>query len=315
MNTITVDKMSNTNFKTITEALNSVPLDEKVVILLKNGVYYEKLDIKNKYVTIIGEDKEKTIITYDDYALKKYDDGDEYGTFRTFTVNTSSDEIIFENLTIRNTAGDGDKVGQAVALSLCAKKSSVLNCNVEANQDTIFMSPFPEKPIIQNSFKGDFDKTPTLIHKNYFENCFIAGDIDFIFGGGIAFFNNCEIYSNDKGKEINGYVTAPSTYKGLEFGFVFNECKFTSDAKEKTVYLARPWRNYAKVAFIKCELGGHIKNEGYCNWNKIDSEETVYFAEYKCTGKGSEIKDRASFSKILTDSEVAKYTRENVLGY
>ncbi len=315
MKKITVSQKEFSEFKTINEALIFANNFDNVLIYIEDGQYYEKIDIRHKKITLEGQSRENTIITYDDYALKKTKDGDDYGTFRTYTINTASDEVTFKNLTIKNTAGKGEDVGQAVALSLCAKNATVINCTITAYQDTIFMSPFPPSPIIKGSFKGDNDRTPELHHKNYFENCYVSGDIDFIFGGGVAYFNKCEIYSNDLGKETNGYITAPSTYEGFKYGFVFNECNFTSDAKEETVYLSRPWRNFAKVVFLNCDFGKHIKKEGFHDWDKLDAHDTVFFAEYNCKGLGSNLTNRVSFAKVLTSEQYEEYTKEKVLTY
>lgn len=315
MEKITVSKKDNSYFSTINEALIYANQFDEVEIFIEDGIYYEKLDIRHKNISLVGQSREKTIITYDDFALKLTKDGDTYGTFRTYTINTASDNINFENLTIKNTAGIGTEVGQAVALSLCAKNSQIINCTIMAYQDTIFMSPFPPSPIINGGFKGDNDRTPTLFHKNYFENCFVSGDIDFIFGGGVAYFNECEIYSNNLGRETNGYITAASTYEGFKYGFVFESCKFTSKAKEDTVYLARPWRIYGKTVFLRCDFGNHIKKVGYHNWDKQESESTVLYAEYKCTGDGSDLTNRVHFAKVLTDAEAVEYTKDKVMNY
>ncbi len=312
---IIVSKNENSEFKTINDALTYANNFDEVLLYIEDGQYYEKIDIRHKNITLEGQSRENTIITYDDYAFKKTSDGDDYGTFRTYTINTASDNITFKNLTIKNTAGIGEKVGQAVALSLCAKNSQVINCTITAYQDTIFMSPFPPSPIIKGSFKGDNDRTPELHHKNYFENCYVSGDIDFIFGGGVAYFNECEIYSNDLDRDVNGYVTAPSTYEGFKYGFVFDKCKFTSDAKEETVYLSRPWRNFAKAVFLNCDFGKHIKREGFHDWDKLDAHDTVFYAEYNCTGEGSDLTNRVDFAKTLTYEQSLEYTKEKVLGY
>lgn len=313
MEKIFVSKNNNDSFNTIGEALFFAKDFAEVEIHIENGVYYEKLNISHDNIKFIGESVESTIIYYDDYALKIHDDGEKYGTFRTYTINATSEHIEFSNLTIKNTAGKGDDVGQAVCLSLCAKNVKIINCKILAHQDTIFMSPFPPSPILQNGFKGEHDKTPTLLHKNYFENCYISGDIDFIFGGGVAFFEKCTIYSNDLGKDTNGYITAPSTPEGFPYGFVFNECDFISDAKEDSVYLSRPWRIYAKTVFIKCNFGKHIKKVGYSDWDKKESHDTTFFAEYLCEGDGSSLENRESFAKVLTENEAKEYTKENVL--
>ncbi len=315
MKEIIVSKKDCSKYKTINEALKYAENYGEVKIFIEDGVYFEKINITHKNIILEGESRENTIIVYDDYALKIGNDGDTYGTFRTYTVNTTSDFVTLKNLTIKNSAGVGTEVGQAVALSLCAKNAEIINCTIKAYQDTIFMSPFPPSPIIKGSFKGDNDTTPELLHKNYFENCFISGDIDFIFGGGIAYFDKCEIYSNDLGQQTNGYITAASTYEGLKYGFVFESCKFTSKAEKETVYLGRPWRNFAKTVFLRCDFGSHIKAEGYHNWDKVEAENTVLYAEYKCFGEGSDFSKRVHFAKLLSDVESEEYTKEKVMGY
>ncbi len=315
MEKITVSKNPNSQFTSINDALTHANNFDEVTIYIEEGTYYEKLDIKHKNITLEGQSREKTVIMYDDYALKIHADGEEYRTFRTYTINSSSDNITIKNMTIKNIAGIGSEVGQAVALNLCAKNANIIDCNITAYQDTIFMSPFPPSPLIANSFSVEHDRTPTLFHKNYFENCFISGDIDFIFGGGIGYFNKCEIYSNDLKRETNGYVTAASTYEGLKYGFVFESCKLTSKAEAETVYLGRPWRNFAKTVFLRCDFGKHIKREGWHNWDKPEAEDTMFYAEYKCTGEGSDLTHRVPFAKVLTDKEAEEYTMDKVLSY
>ncbi len=315
MKKIIVSKKENSQIKTINDGLTEAENFDEVLLFIENGVYYEKLDIKHRNIHLEGESREKTLIIYDDYANKLNDEGDTYGTFRSYTVNTSSDVISLKNLTIKNLSGIGTEVGQAVALSLCAKNAEIINCNINAYQDTVFMSPFPPSPLLKDGFKGATDTTPILLHKNYFENCFISGDIDFIFGGGIGYFLKCEIYSNDLGREENGFITAASTYEGMKYGFVFESCKFTSKAKKQTVYLGRPWRNFAKTVFLRCDFGGHIKPVGYHNWDKFEAENTVLYAEYKCFGEGSRLEERVSFAKVLNDEEAEEYSKEKILGY
>ena len=119
-----------------------------------------------------------------------------------------------------------------------------------------------------NSFGGPRDNCEKRQLRHYFENCYVKGDVDFIFGSATAVFNKCEIYSNDRKEEVNGYITAASTPEGVKFGYVFIDCKLTSDAEPKSVYLGRPWRDFARTVFINTWMGDHIKDEGWHNWNK-----------------------------------------------
>jgi pectinesterase len=148
----------------------------------------------------------------------------------------------------------------------------------------------------------------------YFKDCFIKGDVDFIFGGAAVFFDGCEIFSNNRDMDPNGYITAASTPEGQEWGMVFNRCRLTGDCAADSVYLGRPWRDYAHTAFISCHMGAHRKKVGWMNWNKPEAEQTARYEEYASEGPGGDMSGRVGWSKILTAEEAGRYTIENVLG-
>lgn len=298
------------NFKSVQEAVDSISDDSiKTAIYIKKGIYKEKLFIEKRNIVLKGECEESTVITYDDYAYKLLPNGEKMGTFNSFSVFIGGDDFYAENITFENSSGCGSKVGQAVAVYLDADRAVFKKCKFLGHQDTIFTGPLPPNPIIPGSFKGPRENAPRKFSRHYFEACYIEGDVDFIFGGSIAYFYGCEIFSKNRNESINGYITAASTPDNQSYGYIFEHCKLTSDAVAKTVYLGRPWRNFAKVAFIKCELGEHITLEGWDNWGKKDSEKTTEFVEYENIGKGSNKTDRVSWSKQPTDIEVKKYDR------
>ena len=117
---------------------------------------------------------------------------------------------------------------------------------------------------------------------NIMRRCYIQGDVDFIFGSATAVFQNCEISSSGR-----GWITAASTPEDVEFGYVFIGCKLTGDAPEQSVGLGRPWRNYAKVAFVDCWLGPHIKAEGWDSWNERERVDSLEFMESGSVGTRS----------------------------
>lgn len=313
---IIVSKDGNEQFKTIQAAIDSIPENnsKEVEIYIKNGVYKEKISILKPYITLIGEDKEKTILTFDDYAKKLFPNGEAYRTFNTYTIFIEANDFTAKNLTIENSAGQGEIVGQAVAVYVEGDRAIFKDCRFLANQDTLFTGPLPPKPIEGNNFGGPMEGKERTVGRQYYENCYIEGDIDFIFGSATAVFNKCEIFSKDINSEVNGYATAASTVQGKEFGYVFFDCKLTSNAPAHTVYLGRPWRDYAKTAFINCFIGEHIKKEGWHSWDKPLAEKETYYAEYKSYGPGASDTTRVSWSHILTDEEVKKYTIPNILG-
>lgn len=314
MNTIVVSKQGDGAFTSIQEAINSIPRDntEEVVIRIKNGVYKEKIQIENSYITLEGEEKEHTVISYDDYAKKTFANGEAYRTFHTYTMFVGGSHVRLHNLTVENTAGLGSEVGQAVALYVEGDLVQVENVRLLGNQDTLFTGPLPWKPIEGNDFGGPMEGKPRIVGRQYYKDCYIEGDIDFIFGSAIALFEGCELFSKNLNREINGYVTAASTYENQEFGYVFKECRFTSNAKENSVYLGRPWRNHAKTVLISCELGAHIRKEGWDDWDKTEAQDTTYYAEYESRGEGAAPGERVSWSYQMSEKEKMKYNYDTI---
>lgn len=310
-----VNKDGSGDYTSITQAIASIKSNNEkpITIFIKPGIYKEKLYIEKPNITLIGEDARTTIITYDDYALKTFENGEKYGTFRSYTTFIGAPNFIAKNLTFENSSGLGSIVEQAVAVYVDADKVAFLNCRLLGHQDTLFTGPLPPSPIQPGSFKGPRENAPRICGRQYYKNCYIEGDIDFIFGSSTAYFEDCEIFSHNLNKPINGYITAPSTPEDREYGYVFYNCHLTSNAPAHTVYLGRPWRNFAKAAFINCELGAHITKEGWHDWNKLESHTTSVFAEANCTGEGSSLDSRASWSHQLTQSEADFYSIDKVL--
>lgn len=324
---IHVSQDTKGDFQRLTDALQSIPKDYEgqVIIFLHEGIYKEKLYIDRPFITIIGDGAEKTVITYDDYALNKMPDGTKRGTFRTQTMLIYTHDFTAKDITIENNAGFGKKVGQALALYVDGDRNKFFNCRLLGSQDTLFTGPLPPSELKAGGFTGPLEHAPRINGRQYYYQCYIRGDVDFIFGSATAYFEECEIYSQKYDEEpsaidssqqkIYGYVTAASTAEGQDYGYVFNRCRLTGNCPVNSVYLGRPWRNYAKTVFIECELGEHIRREGWHDWSKPEAHDTIYYAEYHSLGPGAAIADRAPFSRQLTDEEAEHYTREKVLGY
>jgi pectinesterase len=264
--------------------------NEGDTILIGPGVYEEKLVISKHGLHLIGSTDGEVKITYNDYALKDHEDGRRFGTFRSYTCLVEGDNIVLENICIENSSGDGRSVGQAIALYLDGHHIQVKNCKLYGCQDTLFLAPLPSAPRIPGSFVGPSEHKVYRQLESYFENCYIEGDVDFIFGGGQALFNKCVIQSKNRREKVNGYVTAPSTYEGEDYGFVFYSCNFVAEkgTEAASVYLGRPWREFAQVMLIKCTIGEHIHPEGWNDWNNEENRKTTRFSEYACTYSNKE---------------------------
>lgn len=217
-------------------------------------------------------------------AKSIHEDGLPYGTFRTYTVLADGDNITFRGCTFENNAGPGNQAGQAIALYIDGDNITLEDCILRGHQDTLFLAPLPEKEIIPGGFLGPKQFSPRTPRMVYFKNCLIEGGVDFIFGGATAYFDNCEFKSVEE-----GYVFAPSTPKDTNIGFVARNCRFTADATvaNASCYIARPWRNHAKVTLENCYLGPHIHPDGWNDWNKKDAHETVSFIEKNSYGPGA----------------------------
>lgn len=297
---ITVAQDGSGNYKTIQEAVNAVrDLGEKrVKIFIKKGIYNEKLVIPSwkTSISLIGEDKENTIITNNDFSGKVNPQGkdafgkDKFTTYTSYTVLVQGNDVSIENLTIANTAGP---VGQAVALHVEGDRFVAKNCKLLGFQDTLYAA--------------------TEKSRQFYQDCYIEGTTDFIFGEATVVFQNCIINSL-----VNSFITAAATRPNQKFGFVLFNCTLQAAEKATKVYLGRPWRPYAKTVFINCELGNHITPEGWNPWKGDamfpDKEKTAYYAEFGNKGPGAVSKERVSWSHQLNAKDIKSYTLKNILG-
>jgi pectinesterase len=278
------------DYKTVQEAFNAVPAYNRkpTSITIKKGIYKEKLYLEStkSSVHIRGEDKFNTVITYDDHTGRIAPDGDTINTRTSWTFLIKADDFVAYNITFQNDAGFN--AGQAVAVESDGDKATFLDCRFIGNQDVLFL----------NNEKS----------RQYFWKCYIEGTTDFIFGSATAWFDSCEIYSKK-----NSHVTAASTPRHKEWGFVFNACKLTGDTSLHNVSLGRPWRPYAAVVYMHCYIGAHIKPEGWSNWNNTENYKTARYAEYKNYGPSSDPTKRVNWSRQLTDEDAIAYSLKKYL--
>lgn len=272
------------DYKTLREVLKVCKAfpDERIVITLKPGIYKEKIEVFSwlTRLSLIGDRPDNTIVSFDDYSGKG-----EINTFTSYTARIMGDGFEAENITFENSAGP---IGQAVALHVEGDRCVFRHCRFIGNQDTIYTGG-------ENS-------------RQYFVDCYIEGTTDFIFGAATAVFDRCTIHSKK-----NSYVTAASTKEGRPYGYVFLDCTLTANAEATKVYLGRPWRNYARTVFVRCDLGAHILPEGWHNWSKPEAEQTTFYAEYRSRGKGANAGARVAWSHQLTPEESQHYTVAEIL--
>ena len=291
-----------------------------VIIHIAPGIYREKLVLERPYVTLEGSSAGDTVLVYGDYALQVLEDGSKRGTFRTATLRIHTHDVTLRQLTIQNDAGCGRLVGQAIALYADGDRLSFDHCRLIGSQDTLFTAPLPLKEAQPGGFIGPGRDLPRIMGRHYYEHCYIQGDVDFIFGGAVCYFEECEIFvakpqqippESPEGQRIYGYLTAASTPYGQPYGYVFHRCRLLSDCPDASVYLGRPWREYAKTVYLECYMDAHIHPAGWQDWNKEHGH--FYYGEYACYGPGSDTGRRADFCCQLTAQEAAAYDLKKVL--
>lgn len=314
--TLIVDSGGNGQFSTISQAVAYAGhyAGSPVTIRIAPGIYRERVEIHQPLITLEGTDAFTTILTFDDYAKSLMPNGEKRGTFRTPSFFVDAGPFSARNLTFQNSAGPGHQVGQALAAYVDADHVTFENCRFLGHQDTLFTAPLPPTAYEPNGFRGPKEFSPRLPGRHFYKSCYLEGEVDFIFGGAAAYFEDCELYSLNIGQEINGYVTAASTPKEQAWGYVFQNCRFHSNCPNRSVYLGRPWRNYAQTIILNSYLGPHIREEGWHDWNKLQARSTVFYGEYGNFGPGSVPEKRPGWIHQLSKEEASVYTKEHLLG-
>ena len=267
------------DYATLSDAVRKVrgDFDEPTVIYVKNGVYKEKVVINATVnnLTIEGESAEGVVITYGDYASLN-----NMGTSGSYTMKIEGNNVTLRNVTIENSAGP---VGPAVAMHTIGDRITFVNCRFLGNQDTLY--------------------TGGRNARLFFDECYVEGTTDFIFGSATALFRHCLIHG-----KANSFITAASTARENPVGYVFADCTVTSAEGVDRLYLGRPWRPYASTAFIGCTLPASICPEGWNNWGNAANEKTARYAEYGSKGEGASPETRAKWTTTLSEGEAAWLT-------
>jgi pectinesterase len=280
----------SSQFTNMQAAINAVPQNTSptnwCVIHIKPGIYKGLVYVQREkhFVRLLGEDPEKTVLTYDLHANLPGPDGKPISTFRTPSTVIDADDFVAENVTFENSAGPK---GQALAVRLDGDRLVFRNCRFLGWQDTILGN------------RG----------RHYYENCYVAGAVDFIFGGATEFYEHCHIHCLG-----NGYITAASTASNTTFGFVFSHCRVTGGDPDVKTFLGRPWRPFASVAFLNTEMSDVVRPAGWDNWRDPAREKTARYAEFNSTGPGANRQSRVKWAHELTADQAAAVTADKVLG-
>lgn len=286
-------------------AIDALPRDgTPAVIRLAPGMYREKAVLDRPHTALVGEDPETTRITWGDGAKEILADGVKRGTFRTATLRTDGEGITLRGLTVENSAGPGAAAGQAIALYADGDGFLCEDCVLLGYQDTLFTAPLPPREIEPGGFNGPKRDAPRVPQRQVYRRCRIRGDVDFIFGGAAAWFEDCAIVSCGP-----GWCTAASTPEGQRMGYVFYRCRFTAEeaVPAGSVYLGRPWREWAKTVLLGCTLGPHIHPAHWHDWGKPAFHTCGDCAE------DAPAEGLAPFARVLSPEEAAGYTLQTFM--
>lgn len=294
---LTVAQDGSGDYTTIQGAVDAVPDLTRGIIYIRPGIYEENVSVGTRdshrsFISLIGEDAASTVIT------SSVDRGSAHPS-NTFTdcaaLSVFCSRFYAENITVRNTAGP---VGQAEALYTSGDAHVFKNCIISGYQDT---------------YKANVGA------RGYFTGCTIEGSVDFIYDGGLEWFDNCTLRSL-----LAGYVTAPAGsgmpmtrvmypslseanfYPGLFFSGCALEC--APGVSRESVYLGRPWQEKSGSMFISCTIGNHISPAGWQAWSGSEQSASLYeYRSLNADGSAADVSRRASFSHQASQEETEAY--------
>jgi polygalacturonase len=286
------------DYYSIQRAIETVPAAGDAMILVAPGTYREVLTINKPGIQLrsANPDASKTVVVNDRSA------GANGGTLHSATVNVTADNFFAENITFENdfnqTHPQLPAGSQALALLVTGDRAIFHNVRLLGNQDTLYAGSRNCSP----------DGSDCIPARQYFSDCYIAGNVDFIFGDGKAVFDHCEIHSTP---HKGGFITAQAKhYPEEDSGFVINRCELTADKDViGKVFLGRPWRPIATVIYLNTEMGDHIDPAGWREWHpgETHSLDTAFYAEYGSTGAGAHPTERDPHARLLTTEQARQF--------
>lgn len=287
---------STAEYHSVQSAINAAPATG-ATIRIAPGTYRGTAVIHKPNIRLIGDGASpaETVLVDDRSA------GTAGGTLHSATVTVTGADFYAKNITFANdwnrTHKQAYEGSQALALNLTGDKAVLTHVRLLGNQDTLYAGS-------QNCHP---DGRPCKVARQYFSHCYIAGNVDFIFGDAKAFFDHCTIRSTPHSE---GMITAQAKhYPSQDSAFVFNHCRLTADPGVKNVYLGRPWRPYATVVYLHTWMGPQIAPAGWREWHSGQTHrlQTAFYAEYDSTGPGAHPHQREPHSHQLKWAQARKF--------
>ncbi|EFJ38614.1 hypothetical protein SELMODRAFT_402675 [Selaginella moellendorffii] len=277
------------NFNTVSAAIDWITYNssQRYLILIGPGIYREKITIPKfkDFIHLAGV----TQNIFDTVIVYNANHGSVNGTGKSATFDVLSNYFIAEYITFQNDApfaNPGDINKQAVALKLSGDFARISNCFILSSQDTLFDD------------EG----------RHFFQNTYIEGNIDYIFGSGRSLYEKCNLISNSNAT-TSGSLTAQGRSSTTDFpsGYSFHNCYIGGTGK---IILGRPWGNEAFVVFINCYMESVVDPIGWAHWNDVhgSSNSTAFFAEYQNYGPGSSTSKRVNWTTTITEEDAKAFS-------
>ncbi|KAK9131550.1 hypothetical protein Sjap_012037 [Stephania japonica] len=287
-----VAKDGTGNYRTVSEAIKAAS-GGRFVIYVKTGVYNEKIRTNKDGITLIGDGKYSTIITYHD-SVKA---GSSMPYTATFAI--TGDGFMARDIGFQNTAGPyGD---QALALSVVSDRSVFFRCSIVGYQDTLY----------------------ALALRQFYRDCDIYGTIDFIFGNAAAIFQSSIIaLRKPKSGSYNVILANGREDPGQNTGFTIQRCRITvtpdlSPSKHSIEsYLGRPWKQYSRSIIMQSFIDDAIRPRGWVEWTGSFALKTLYFAEYLNQGPGAGTSSRVKWNgyHVIGPDQAMMFTVSKFIG-
>ncbi|KAI0849837.1 carbohydrate esterase family 8 protein [Daldinia vernicosa] len=277
-------------FSAAIAAIDKVSSSKTVTVFVYPGTYKEQLTFNRSGTTIFrGYTEDTSSYTHNQVTIQNshgVDTQSGESDVDSATLYSRATDIQLYNINLKNTFGQTRNYASLGFAIDGNGLAAFYGCQITGNQDTFYV----------NAGSSVFAY-----------NTLVEGSIDFIWGSGSAYFLNSTIVPNTKGGYISAMKRASASTTG---GLVFDQSYIiaSSSVSSGSVYLGRPWNQYAKVAYIKSYLDASIASAGWSVWSTSDTRTSgVVFGEYQNYGSGAATTGRASFSTQLSSTSVAQF--------
>jgi pectin methylesterase-like acyl-CoA thioesterase len=284
------------DFRSLQAAVNALP-ENGGEIRIKPGTYREVVVIDKPHVRLVGDAKEPAKVG----IVFNKSHASAGGTLASATVAVNVDDFYAEGVTFANDYSLDKPLGngsQAVALLIRGDRAVLRHVRLIGFQDTLYAR---SKSCVS-------EQGPCAVTRQYFSDCYIEGNVDFIFGDSKAVFDHCEIHALPNSLV---FLTAQSKhYPDEPSGYVFDRCKITSSDGTPKIYLGRPWRAYSTVVFLNTDIEASIDPARWREWTPGETHkiDTSFYAEYNSRGLGGNVSQRDPHAKQLQENDVEKYS-------